>query len=169
MAHAALRVLALTSKSEATSSLTSWILKSWTTSETLASGEFKKQNFPYGKKELCTHTKHWYISRKKAFSKRSTIKFWQYRQELIPLHRVFHGIRFKVNKRLGLSGAPFFFALNSAWFTYDKEKRSLSQLNGLYTPFVLLPFGQWVFDKSPPFPGDRNPKGEGVQAAVNDR
>ena len=35
-------------------------------------------------------------------------------------------------------------------------------LNGLYTPFVLLPFGQWVFDKSPPFPGDRNLQREGV-------
>ena len=48
------------------------------------------------------------------------------------------------------------FMLNH--FLYDS---SLSQLNGLYTPFVLLPFGQWVFDKSPPFPGDRNPKREG--------
>ena len=28
-------------------------------------------------------------------------------------------------------------------------------------PLRLLPVGQWVFDKSPPFPGDRNPKGEG--------
>ena len=36
-------------------------------------------------------------------------------------------------------------------------------------PLRLLPVGQWVFDKSPTFPGDRNPKGEGVQAAVNDR
>ena len=44
-----------------------------------------------------------------------------------------------------------------------KKKEASPILNGLYTPFVLLPFGQWVFDKSPPFPGDRNPEWEGAK------
>ena len=42
------------------------------------------------------------------------------------------------------------------------SRRPFPAFNGLYTPFVLLPFGQWVFDKSPPFPGDRNLQREGV-------
>jgi hypothetical protein len=30
-------------------------------------------------------------------------------KDVVSLHRVFHSIRFKVNKGLGLSGVPFFF------------------------------------------------------------
>jgi hypothetical protein len=36
-----------------------------------------------------------------------------FQKSALPLHRVFHSIRFKVNKRLGLSGAPFFMLIYS--------------------------------------------------------
>ena len=34
--------------------------------------------------------------------------FLQITEKPLPLHRVFHSIRFKVNKRLGYGGIPFF-------------------------------------------------------------
>ena len=30
-----------------------------------------------------------------------------------------------------------------------RERQPIPSLNSLYPPFALLPFGQWVFDKSP--------------------
>ena len=36
---------------------------------------------------------------------------WKIHAICLTLWRVFHSIRFKVNKRLGLSGAPFFISI----------------------------------------------------------
>ncbi len=36
--------------------------------------------------------------------------FLQITEKPLPLHRVFHSIRFKVNKRLGYGGIPFFMS-----------------------------------------------------------
>ncbi len=36
--------------------------------------------------------------------------YLQIRKKELPLHCVFHGIRFKVNKRLEYSGTPFFIS-----------------------------------------------------------
>ena len=44
----------------------------------------------------------------------------------------------------------------------SREEQSLSHPSIVFPPPLrLLPVGQWGFDKSPPFPGDRNPKGKG--------
>ena len=36
----------------------------------------------------------------------------RFKKKRLSLHCVFHSIRFKVNKRLGLGGAPFFMPIN---------------------------------------------------------
>ena len=40
-----------------------------------------------------------------------SLKLLQLSENVVPLQRVFHSIRFKVNKRLEYSGTPFFMPL----------------------------------------------------------
>ena len=59
----------------------------------------------------------------------------QISKKSVPLHRVFHSIRFKVNKRLEQGVAPFFFAYNreqkkrathvALFFIYSSVYRSM--------------------------------------------
>ena len=50
---------------------------------------------------------------------------------VISLHRVFHSIRFKVNKRLGLSGAPFFMSLIFLYFHFRLNEFDETFKNGI--------------------------------------
>ena len=59
----------------------------------------------------------------------------QISKKSVPLHRVFHSIRFKVNKRLEQGVAPFFFA-------YNREQKK-EQLMLLFSLFILLYTVQW--------------------------
>ena len=59
----------------------------------------------------------------------------QISKKSVPLHRVFHSIRFKVNKRLEQGVAPFFFA------NIENKKKSNSCCSFLL--FILLYTVQW--------------------------
>jgi hypothetical protein len=59
----------------------------------------------------------------------------QISKKSVPLHRVFHSIRFKVNKRLEQGVAPFFFA--------NIENKKKEQLMLLFSLFILLYTVQW--------------------------
>ena len=57
----------------------------------------------------------------------------QLSQKCVPLHRVFHSIRFKVNKRLEQGVAPFFLPFK---FFYNLSF-SLGVYDGLYNQAIL--------------------------------
>ena len=59
----------------------------------------------------------------------------QISKKSVPLHRVFHSIRFKVNKRLEQGVAPFFLPI------IENKKKSNSCCSFLY--FILLYIVRW--------------------------
>ena len=59
----------------------------------------------------------------------------QISKKSVPLHRVFHSIRFKVNKKVGARRCSFFFA------NIENKKKSNSCCSFLY--FILLYIVQW--------------------------